>query len=271
MMVLSAARRRATRRYMAGPDLADALKREEELREKGLRTVVAYWNAAGEDPDSVERVYGAALDALAGRSDVQFSCKPPAVNLEPGRLDAVAQRARRAGIPLHFDSLAPEVATSLLEATVAADAGATVPGRWPRSPADADSLASTGLRVRVIKGQWPDPAAPDYDPRKGFLDVVDRLAGRAAPVEVATHDGALAAEALQRLRGAGTPCELQLLLGLPAAESLAAARDAEVGVRVYVSYGAAHLPYALRATAHHPSIAFRFGADLLRRSARAAF
>ncbi len=256
---------------MAGPRLADALKREQELRDRGLTTVVGYWNPDGEDPDVVSQTYGAALDALTGRLGVQLACKPPAVMLDAGRLDTLAKLGRRAAVPLHFDSVGPEVATSVLEAAVTAGAGATLPGRWSRSPTDADSLTSTELPVRVIKGQWPDPGAPDRDPRKGFLAVIERLVGRAAPVAVATHDGPLAAVALRRLQAAGTPCELQLLLGLPAAPSLAAARDAGVGVRVYVSYGTPYLPYALRSTHRHPLLAFRLAVDLLRSSRREAF
>lgn len=271
MRIVTAVQQRAARRYMAGPRLEDALKREGELRDRGLTTVVGYWNADGEDPDAVNRAYGTALDALAGRLGVQFACKPPALMLDAGRLDALAKRGRRAGVPLHFDSVGPEVATSVLEAAVTAGAGATLPGRWSRSPADADWLASTELPVRVVKGQWPDPGAPDLDPRAGFLAVVERLAGRAAPVGVATHDGPLAGEALRRLRDGGTPCELQLLLGLPAEASVAAARGAGVGVRIYVSYGTPYLPYALRSAPRHPLVAFHLAVDLLRSSRREAF
>jgi proline dehydrogenase len=271
LTILNTVQRRAARRYMAGPGLADALQREEDLRDQGLTTVVGYWNAGDEAPDTVERAYNAALDALAGRPAVQLACKPPAVALDPGRIDALAERGRQAGVPLHFDSVGPEVATPVLEAAVTAGAGATLPGRWLRSPADADRLASTKLPVRVIKGQWPDSTAPDLDPRDGYMAVVERLAGRAATVGVATHDGPLAAEALQRLRDAGTPCELQLLLGLPAEASLDAARDAGVGVRIYVSYGTPYLPYALRSAAKHPLVAFRLVVDLLRSRRRSAF
>jgi proline dehydrogenase len=270
-MALTAVRRRAARRYMAGPELGDALRREEELRDRGLKTVVGYWNAAGEDPGAVEATYDAALDALAGRQGVQLACKLPAVSLDPRRIDEISERAHQAGVPLHFDSLGHKDASPLLEAARSAGAGATLPGRWARSTADAESLAPTDLPVRVIKGEWQDPTAPDRDPRDGFLSVIERLAGRSAPVEVATHDGPLAAEALRRLRDAGTPCELQLLLGLPTTDALAAAREAEVNTRVYVSFGAPHLPYALRALPRHPSLLIRLCADLLLISTFAAF
>jgi proline dehydrogenase len=271
LTIASAVRRRAAWRYMAGPELVDALEREQRLREGGQSTVVGYWNASSDDPDSVDREYSAALDALAGRPGVQLSCKPPALNCDRGRIDALAQHARRADVGLHFDSLSPEEATAVLETAVAAGAGATLPGRWLRSLPDAERLVSTEQPVRVIKGQWPDPDSPGRDPRDGFLAVVERLAGRAAPVAVATHDGPLAAEALRMLLDAGTPAELQLLLGLPAEPSLAAARDAGVGVRVYVPYGVAYLPYAVRTMARHPRIALRLIAGLFRGSVRGAF
>src|SRR5262245_54202097 len=184
-----AVRRRAARRFMAGPDLADALRREEELRQQGLRTAVGSWNGGDEDPDAVAATYGAAVDALADRPDVQYSCKVPALDLDPERIRALAEHAGRAEVPLHFDSLAPEQATQVLAAAVDAGAGVTLPGRWSRSPGDAEQLASGDLAVRVIKGQWPDPEVPRLDPREGYLAVIDRLAGRSALVEVATHDG----------------------------------------------------------------------------------
>ncbi len=256
---------------MAGPELTDALRREEELRGRSVSTVIGYWNSSDEEPDAVAAAYAAALTALAGRPDVELACKVPALDCDTGRVDALARQAGRAGVPLHFDSLSPEEATSVLAATVDAGAGATLPGRWARSPGDAERLGSTDLTVRVIKGQWADPADPRRDLRMGFLAVIDRLAGRDAPVGVATHDGPLAAEALRRLRIAGTPCELQLLLGLPAGASVAAAREADVGVRVYVSYGAGFLPYALKAMARRPSVALRLAADLMRGSSRESF
>jgi proline dehydrogenase len=270
-MIAAAVRRRAARRYMAGSELAAAMKREQALRAGGRTTVVGYWNAGDDDPDAVLREYGAALDALAGRPGVELACKPPALDCDPERLDTLAERARRADIRLHFDSLSPESADAALEATLATGAGATVPGRWLRSLDDADRLASAELPVRVIKGQWPDPDLPRRDPREGFLAVIGRLAGRPAPVAVATHDGPLAAEALSMLLDAGTPAEVQLLLGLPAEASLAAAREAQVGVRVYVPYGVPHLPYAVRTMAKHPSIALRLVAGLFRGSVPGAF
>lgn len=271
MTAASAVRKRAARRFMAGPELHDALQREESLRGLGLKTAIGYWNAAGEDPDDVAAIYGAAVDALAERPDVHYSCKLAALDLDRTRIDELSERCRQGGVSLHYDSLGPELATSILEAGMATGAGVTLPGCWSRSPADAEKLAPTELRVRVIKGQWPDPEARRIDPRRGFIEVIERLAGRASVVEVATHDGPLAAEALQLLRRAGTPCELELLIGLPKAGSLTAAREAGVETRVYVPYGVPHLPYGIRGVLRHPTFVARLSAGLVRASTPAAF
>jgi proline dehydrogenase len=132
------------------------------------------------------------------------------------------------------------------------DIGCTLPGRWRRSPNDAHWASDHGLCVRVVKGEWPDPREPQRNPRAGFLEVIDALAGRARRVGVATHDVALARAAIRRLQAAGTPCGLELLYGLPMRESIRHARELGIDVRVYVPYGEAYMPYALSQIRRRP-------------------
>ncbi len=99
---------------------------------------------------------------------------------------------------------------------------------------------------------WPDSDFPNRDPREGFLRVIDRLAGRSAPVYVATHDPMLAEMSLLRLRDAGTPSMLELLYGLPERESLTMANRLGVAVRQYIPFGTAYLPYTLKVTRRNP-------------------
>jgi proline dehydrogenase len=86
------------------------------------------------------------------------------------------------------------------------------------------------------------------------LAVVDRLAGRARHVTVATHDAPLARTALRRLIDAGTSCELELLFGLPMRAAMRAARDLGVRSRVYVPYGHSWVPYALSWVRQNPRV-----------------
>ena len=120
------------------------------------------------------------------------------------------------------------------------------------------------MTVRVVKGQWPDPLQPDFDPRSGFLLVIDALAGRARHVAVASHDVALAAEAVRRLQARGTSCEIELLYGLPMRRSLKLADELGLGVRAYVPYGESFLPYAMWRVALDPRIAWRLLRDAVK-------
>src|SRR5207237_6708266 len=134
-------------------------------------------------------------------------------------------------------------ATFGLVESLEGDLGTTLPSRWRRSDRDAERALELGLRIRLVKGQWE--GEEDREPREGFLALADRLAGRARHVAVATHDRALAAEALRRL--GATPGELEQLYGLPLAPP---------GARVYVPYGRGYLPYAVRQGRRHPRIAW---------------
>ena len=140
--------------------------------------------------------------------------------------------------------------------------GIAIPGRWANSPALADRAVELGLRVRVVKGQWEDPADPDIDLKEGFLGVIDRLAGRCREVGVATHDVALASEAIRRLNAAGTPAEQELLFGLPMDASAQSARQAGLNTRIYIAYGEAWIPYSIRSALRHPRTMLTFLTDL---------
>jgi proline dehydrogenase len=212
-----------------------------------------------------------ALTALtASGLDSYLSIKLPALRFDRELLAQVVDRASQHGIRLHCDSHGLETADqhcaliqSVLDHQTPTNISTTLPGRWARSVADADWAIERGLIVRVVKGQWPDPADPTRDLRAGYLQVIDRLAGRARHVAVASHDVPLAAEAISRLRAAGTSCELELLYGLPTHQSLRMARQLGVGARVYIPYGQAYLPYALSRLRGNPRMMWWLMKDLM--------
>jgi proline dehydrogenase len=257
--------RRAARRYVPGPLLADALAARTDAHGRGLTTTLAYWDKGSDDPSAVEGQATRAIEALAGQDDAELSLKLPALGLDPERVKRIAVAARAAEVRLHCDSHGTETQDATLELACACrpPLGITLPARWRRSAADAGRAIAAGARVRVVKGQWADDSKPEGDMRKQFLELVDHLAGRAALVEVATHDAPLAELAAQRLEAAGTAFELQVLYGLPAREVEAAARGRNATLRLYVPYGSAYLPYALRSVLRNPRAIARLGRDLI--------
>lgn len=257
--------RRAARAYVAGPKLADALQACSGYSRRGFASTMCFWNGPDERPREVARAYLGSLDALARESmDCHLSIKAPALGFDRELLSEILQRAGQSGILVHFDSLGPESADrtfSLIAGLLPRypRLGCTLPGRWRRTLGDAERAADLGLSVRVVKGQWQDQDGRGVDPRAGFLAVIDRLAGRARHVGVATHDVPLARAALERLRAAGTACELELLFGLPHRRPAGAAG---VGARIYVPYGEGCLPYHLGQTRENPRMLWWFLRDL---------
>lgn len=251
---------RAARSYIAGPELADALRLSRELIGQGFATTLGYWDAEGDSPRVTADYYLAALDALAGPATSGYlSIKLPALGGRRELFDEVVDRARTNRVRIHFDSLGPEAADCMWSAAVELAAGdietsCSLPARWPRSEDDAQRAMHSGITVRVVKGQWADPAQPDIDPREGFLRLVDRLAGAAPRVALASHDATLVREAAGKLLASGTACELELLHGLPARASLALAEEMKLPVRLYVPYGKAYLPYCLSQARRQPRL-----------------
>ncbi|MGA2736235.1 MAG: proline dehydrogenase [Bryobacteraceae bacterium] len=252
--------RKAARSYVAGPELPDVLRLARTFAARGVpASTLCFWDAQDDAPRHVADMYLATVQAIqSAHLDSYVSIKAPSLAFDAGLVVEIADAARDAGIRMHFDSLGAETVDRtfrLIDVARGRGAklGCTIPGRWRRSPGDAEKAAQMGLRVRVVKGQWPDPDAA-VDPHVGFLDAIGALAGGASPVAVATHDPILAAAAIRKLQSAGTTCEMELLYGLPGRAVLHAVRDLAVPVRYYLPYGHAWLPYALRQARRDPRI-----------------
>ena len=220
-----------------------ALEECQLLHTRGFGSTLGLWNRVEHPSEEVAEAYLASLQAL-DRSDFDcyLSIKPLALAFRRDLLMLIAERARDVGTRLHFDSPSAELADITLSAAEGAlrvhgAVGCTLPGRWRRSLRDVDWALERDLSVRVVKGQWSDPDRPTNDARRGFLAVVDRLAGRAQHVAVATHDAKLAHEAIERLQAAGTACELELLVAEPADAAVRIAQAMRVPVRGYIAYG----------------------------------
>jgi len=260
---------RAARAYVVGPDLADAMRVCHSLDAKGFSATICAWN--GEDDQAADNA-ARCLNEIKAIALEKFNCyvslKAQDLRFSRDLIAQVVNQARDLNVGIHFDSMGPEAADqtfSLIDDLRRQNGkvGCTIPSRWTRSPDDAARAAQEGWRVRIVKGQWPDPREPGIDARANFLRIVDRLAGQAREVAVATHDPVLAREALGRLRASGTASELELLFGLPLRRTIPIAKETGVPVRIYVPYGHAWLPYAIGQVRKNPQISLWIIRDLL--------
>lgn len=259
--------RYAASSYIAGLEARDAIRVGRRIAKSGFRSTIGPWDGPHDAPESVAASYKEAIDSLIDEEfDCYLSVKVPSLAYDFTRLNSLVTIARDHSIRIHFDSLAPDTATPCMNlfhemAEVYQNISYTLPSRWRRSVADAERIIDLGVPVRLIKGQWADPAEPNIDARASFLSLVDVLAGRASCVAIATHDTQLAREALTRLKGKGTVCELEQLYGLPMRDGVA--KSLGIPLRIYIPYGHAYLAYSLSAIRKRPIIVAWLFRDLL--------
>jgi proline dehydrogenase len=238
-------------RAVSGPGPRAAARRCDKLNRAGLAATLGYFQAGDARPEDIVAANVEAAGLLADRKgDVYLSVKAPPLAFNPDRLRTIAGAAAAADMALMFDAHAPRDADRTLKAVSDLlgefpGTGFALPARWLRSRGDAADFRDSPARIRLVKGEWADPDWRGQDVEANYLALAGRLAGRAAPVAVATHDPGLAERALVVLLQAGTPCELEQLRGLPARRTVAVARRLGVPVRVYVPFGPGWWPYAL--------------------------
>lgn len=250
--------RYATRSYIAGEAVGDALKLAVEARASGFACTLCYWNDGKESPETVATHYRATIDAIHGAGlDGKLAIKTPALWDRADLAASVVRYARERQIRVMFDSHAPAQSDDIfrtIDICGPEGVGIAIPGRWRRSIADAERAISLGLDVRVVKGQWADPDDPGHDLSEGYRRIIDLLAGRARKVAVATHDPELSEAALSRLTAAETHCEQELIYPDPLTRTVEVADRLKVGSRLYIPFGSAWLPYSLSRAARKPEV-----------------
>jgi proline dehydrogenase len=236
---------RQVERFLPGPGPAAAARHCRALARDGLAATVGYFQSSRARPDEIVAAYRAVAGLLAG-ADSYLSVKAPPLGFDPAHLRAIAGAGASAGLKLMLDAHSwRDAGPTLGLLRDLPGTGFALPARWRRSLADAAGHRDGPARIRIVKGEWADPGGDEPDVAANFLALAERLAGRAAPVAVATHDAELAGRALGLLLEAGTPCELEQLRGLPSRRTMAVARRLGVKVRVYVPFGPGWWPYAL--------------------------
>ena len=159
-----------------------------------------------------------------------------------------------------------------------ANVGVVLQSYLYRTLEDVDRMNRAGVRVRLVKGAYDEPATVAY-PRKADVDDCYRRAMQAllrhgTSPAIATHDERLIAEtiAFATAEGIGSDrFEFQLLYGIR--RDLQERRH-RMGfrVRIYVPYGTEWYPYLTRRLAERPANLFFFVGSVLRerRAARSA-
>jgi len=246
----------ASARHISGVRVADAVAAATLEAAAGHLATLGYWPHPDESPESIAGNYRRAIDAIADAGLVSsVSVKSDRLNYDWNLLSPVLQHSLERKVTVHFDAqglVDPTLDLVDRACSLGADVSATLQSRLTRSLTDAERLIRLRIPIRVVKGQDADPGDPGMDRRRSYLALIERLAGRAAHVGVATHDRGTAAPALDMLRRANTACSLEQLRSLPRLDVLADARG--IPVRAYIAYGRFGLPYSINEVLRRPAI-----------------
>jgi proline dehydrogenase len=274
-------------RYVAGESIQEAVDVARALRSAGLLVTLNY---LGEQTNDAQRAAATAAqyvhllsklaaEGLTGGGAVEVSVKPSALGLmlategEAGAgvlgqrvaaeyLERIAVAARDAGTTVTVDAEDYQTTDAALRMATALRArfgsvGSVVQAALRRTEADVRELATPGVRVRLCKGGYAEPAgqafAAGHEVDKSFARCLRILMTGPGYPMIATHDRRLVA--ITRSLGLARPpesFEYQMLYGVrPVEQRRLAASGARV--RVYVPYGGDWYGYLVRRLAERPA------------------
>ena len=278
--------RRLSDRYIAGPELDDAVAVVRALNsdgKKGTLDVLGEEVVSTDEAVAIRDEYELAMATIEQEGlDANVSVKPTGLGLavDPElcaeSVRALARIAAGHGRFVRMDMEDSSTTTATLDLYRRLreeghdNVGIVLQAMLRRTLDDVAELDGLDPNVRVCKGIYVEPADIAYQGdeaiRFNFVETMAALWESGAKVAVATHDDVLVARALEliRERGLGPErYEFQLLLGVReelAAELVAGGHT----VRIYVPYGRKWYEYSLRRLQENPKIAGYVARDTLR-------
>jgi proline dehydrogenase len=261
-------------RFVAGETLDAALVALERLRAEGLRSTLDVLGESVRSPEDAEAAVAAylrTLDALEARDlDRNVSLKLTQMGLESDpdvcrqNLARIAARAAEIGAFVRVDMedhTRTDVTLGMAREQFrrSGNVGVVIQSYLRRSATDIAELNAEGIRVRLCKGAYDEPASVAYtdkaDVDASYRESLERLLLDGTYPALATHDDRLIRHAIDfsRQHGIGRDrFEFQMLYGVrrDLQRRLVAAGWT---VRVYVPYGEEWYPYFMRRLAERPA------------------
>ncbi len=268
---------RLSSRFVAGMEIEDALRVAEAVNQQGMAVSL---DSLGESVTSEAEAHRAAeiyhqlLDSIEARKlNANISVKLTQMGLEhsAGLAETIVESlARHAAASGNFvridmeDSRLTQITLDIVRrihahAELRGAIGIVIQSYLYRSQADVEQLLAEGIRVRLCKGAYKEPAEVAY-PRKADVDANFFRLSRmllSSPIYhgLATHDEAMidAAKAFSLQNGIDPGrFEFQMLFGVRRDLQRRLVREG-YNVRVYVPFGREWYPYFMRRLAERPA------------------
>ncbi len=268
---------RLSSRFVAGMEIEDALRVAEAVNRQGMAVTL---DSLGESVTSEAEAHRAAeiyhqlLDSIAARKlNANISVKLTQMGLEHSSelaetiVESLARHAAATGSFVRIDmedsrltEITLDIVRGIHEKAEARGAiGIVIQSYLYRSQADVEQLLAEGIRVRLCKGAYKEPAEVAFERKAdvdaNFVRLSRMLLASSIYHALATHDEAMIAAAkMFAAQDEIDPSrfEFQMLFGVR--------RDMQrklVGegykVRVYIPFGREWYPYFMRRLAERPA------------------
>lgn len=267
---------KATKRFMPGEELGDALSEAEKLSGKGIAATTTLLGenltSLDEADDVVEHYLGGLREIESRGLDTEISVKPTQIGLDFGVDEAAARLTRLADatsalVWVDMEGSAYVDRTLEMYRSVKqqqGNVGLCIQSYLKRTAADLEALMPLEPAIRIVKGAYNEPpsvAFPSkHDVDRSFVTLTQTLLrarrnGSAGRPVLATHDPKMINETNRIAFELGLDkdrYELAMLFGIQRDEQERLARTGH-SVRVLISYGSAWFPWYMRRLAERPA------------------
>lgn len=266
--------RDVVKRFVAGPELEDAVEAIKELNVRGIGGILDLLGEGVTDPAGAEAAFDEYLASIKRIEetgvDTTVSVKLTQLGLAFDKgacidhLRRLAAEAQAIGTVVEIDMEQSGYVADTVDVYRGLhadfpDLRLAMQAYLRRTPVDLETMASLAPKVRLVKGAYAEPEAIAYQRRREidaqYRFLVDWLFERGTDPGIATHDHRLiehAKRAAQRCHARKDGFEIQMLYGIRRDLQQALADDG-YRVRVYVPFGSAWYPYLMRRLAERPA------------------
>ncbi len=273
-VVHNKATRGVSRRFVAGEALGEAVQATRGLNQRGIRVALDLLGENVSDDKEARAAAGnyiAAIDNIKQSGiDANVSIKLTALGLDISQdlceqnVQTILERAKEQGIFVCIDMEASAYTEQTVDIVLRMhkqfeQVGTVIQSYMHRSKKDIEQLIAEGVRVRLVKGAYKEPATIAFQQKgevdQNYVQLMLMLLARGNYPAIASHDESIINAATTFVRDHGISkqaFEFQMLYGIR--------RDLQeklvqkgYDVRVYVPYGSQWYPYLMRRMAERPA------------------
>jgi len=271
----SAVGRRLSSRFVAGMTVEAALQAAAAMNREGITATLDSLGESVLDAGQAQKsadIYHELLDAIAARglkANVSVKLTQVGMDLDPALAESIVAdmvaHADRADTFVRIDMEGSEYT----EATIAMTE--RLHARWPgrvgtvlqaylrRTASDAKRLVGQGIRIRLCKGAYKEPAEIAFPEKtavdQNYSELMIYLATSGVFCGIATHDEKIIGRMrrfVEETKLDKAKFEFQMLYGVRRDLQRKLAKDG-YGVRVYIPFGPEWYPYFMRRLAERPA------------------